>query len=291
LKLLIVTPIHNEALNIVELAEALKSSSRQPDMWIVVDDGSTDQGPAMLARVDIPFPHMVVRREQTAGGLIGGSAFKAWQAGIDSLEGSVLDFDAIMKLDADVDLPEKYLERALQALDGDQRLGLAGGVLLGKGNAEQNLHVPGPVKMYSRLGFQALKPLPREVGFDVMDEVAIKHEGLHVLVQKDNYFGVRRSIGASQGLVHGRRRNGRVCRWTAYYPPYFALHALRYAFRRPYLIGTIAMVFGYITATDGPYPPELKKAHTDEQRGKLRDIIRSPISWVTATYSTNGATR
>jgi dolichol-phosphate mannosyltransferase len=291
LKFLVVTPIHNEALNIVELAEALISSSRQPDMWIVVDDGSTDHGPSLLANVDIPFPHRVVRREQTAGGLIGGSAFKAWQAGIDSLGSPVLDFDAVMKLDADVDLPEQYLARALQALDGDKRLGLAGGVLLGKGNAEQNLHVPGPVKMYSRLGFLALNSLPREVGFDVMDEVAIKHAGLRVLVQKDNYFGVRRSIGASQGLVHGRRRNGRVCRWTAYYPPYFVLHALRYAFRRPYLIGAIAMGFGYLTATDGPYPSELKKAHRDEQRGKLREVLRSPVSWVKATYSTNGATR
>jgi dolichol-phosphate mannosyltransferase len=290
LKLLVVTPIHNEALNIVKLAEGLIASSRRPDMWVVVDDGSTDGGRSLLARVDLPFPLKVVQRVQNAGGLIGGSAFKAWQAGLDSLGSSVWDYDAVMKLDADVALPVEYLARAFEAVTSDQTLGLAGGVLVGKGNTEQNLHVPGPVKMYSRAGIQALNSLPREVGFDVMDEVAIKHVGLRVLVQKDNYFGVRRSIGASQGLVHGRRRNGRVCRWTAYYPPYFFLHALRYAFRRPYLIGSFAMIYGYSTASVGPYPLELRRAHSDEQRGKLREVARRPFSWIRETYSTKGVT-
>lgn len=283
LSLLIVTPIHNEEANIGVLADQLASSTRQPDLWVIVDDGSTDAGAAVVRAKELPFETVVLERKN-AGGLIGGSAFTAWQFGVDHAIGRHPDFSHIMKLDADVELPPSYLETALKAFKRDPKIGLVGGVLLGKRDREQTIHVPGPVKLYSADAYMALSEVPRRVGFDVMDELAIKSKELIVEVRKDLPFTVRRAIGASQGLVHGRRRNGVVCRWTGYWGPYFVLHAIRYLVRKPYIVGSGAMIYGYIKSSPGPYPPELKQAHAAEQKAKLLQALRRPRSWVRETY-------
>jgi glycosyltransferase involved in cell wall biosynthesis len=283
MNLLIVTPIHNEATNIAQLASQLAASSFRPALWVVVDDGSDDGGAQMVRPGELPFRTLVIAREN-AGGLIGGSAFTAWQHGVDHALNLAQDFDAVMKLDADVNLPSNYLETAVQTLQADRSVGVVGGVLTGKGDREQVIHVPGPVKLYSKAGYLALDALPRVVGFDVMDELAIKDAGLGVMVRKDMPFTVRRAIGASQGLVHGRRRNGLVCRWTGYWAPYFALHAFRYVFRKPYVIGSVAMAAGFLRAGAGPYPQHLRVAHGSEQRNKLVAASRSPRRWLRETY-------
>lgn len=280
--LLIVTPIHNEIRNITNLAEQLDASTLKPTLWVVVDDGSTDGGAEALESHASTFQRMIVSR-QHGGGLINGSAFGAWQFGVDAALRESPTYDLVMKLDADVDLPPGYLAASAAELT-DLRVGLAGGVLVGKGRHEQTLHVPGPVKMYSRAGYEALVHLPRHVGFDVMDELQIKQSGLAVSVVKTLGFRVRRDIGASQGLVHGRYRNGRVCRWTGYWLPYFLLHAIRYCARRPYVVGSLAMIIGFVRASPGPYDKRLRDLHRIEQQGKLKAALRSPVKWLRATY-------
>ncbi|XVA01297.1 glycosyltransferase family 2 protein [Prescottella equi] len=82
MSLIIVTPIHNEEANIGVLAEQIAESTLKPDLWIVVDDGSTDRGAEMIRAMEHPMETVVLRRDN-AGGLIGGSAFTAWQFGVD----------------------------------------------------------------------------------------------------------------------------------------------------------------------------------------------------------------
>ncbi len=279
-RVLIVTPMHNEQSNIGELAVSLSNLSFRAFDWVVVDDGSTDDSVARLKDKDgIQRARLEVRRNQ--GMLIGGSAFSAWRHGVDTV-GDLAGYTHIMKLDADVRLPSDYFELVLDKFsDG---VGIAGGVIENPEMREQRLHVPGPVKLYSVDAYEMLDELPSAVGFDVMDEVAIQQRGLSVEVVASARFQLARAIGASQGGLHGRFRNGRVCRWTGYDPVYFALHFVRYLARRPYIIGSFAMLRGFVTAGPGPYASELKRAHRRTQREKLARAVRSPVSWVRNTY-------
>lgn len=281
--LLIVTPMHNEQQNIALLARQLNESTVKPALWVVVDDGSTDRSVSSLESVDTAVRTKIVGRTNK-GGLIGGSAFTAWQYGVDQGLQELTDACYIMKLDADVELPRDYLERVLESFACGETVGVSGGILIENSDREQTVHVPGPVKLYSRIGYDALSAVPRAVGFDVMDEVAISAAGLRTVVRRDLPFRVRRPIGASQGLIHGRRRNGQVCKWTGYWVPYFFLHALRYAFRKPYAVGSIAMVIGYLRAGAGPYDKNLKKSHSRQQSQKLKRAIESPMTWYKEFY-------
>ena len=280
----IVTPAHDERDNIAELGGQLAVSTVHPDLWVVVDDGSTDGTGDVAAELQLPFPVKIVRRPND-GGLIGGSAFRAWQYGIDSLtEPERQSMSAVMKLDADVALPPAYLERALASLRANG-VGLVGGYKSDRSDREQLLHVPGSAGLYSRAGYEALRELPRHVGFDVVDAVAVRRAGLQVLVLRDLPYAMRRPVGASQGRVHGRRRNGVVCRWVGYSRTYFLLHVLRYVFRPPYAVGAMALVWGYLSAGRGPYPDWARSGTRDHQRSKMRALARHPIRWLRGTYA------
>ncbi|GAA1687115.1 hypothetical protein GCM10009808_00120 [Microbacterium sediminicola] len=278
--LLIVTPMHNEADNVEGLLASLREQAFRDFDWVVVDDGSTDGTSARIAELDTDGLASVVAKTND-GGLIGGSAYTSWRFGVAHAL-PTKPYSHVMKLDADVRLAPDYLERIVALASGD--VGVAGGVIVTSGMAEQKFHVPGPVKLYTADAYRATESMPSAIGFDVLDEVAAHLAGLRTAVDTDARFELARAIGASEGKVHGRYRNGRVCRWTGYSFPYFLVHCARYVARRPYVIGSLAMLWGYIRAGRGPYAPELKKAHARMQRAKLGRALRSPFGFWREAY-------
>src|SRR5215216_6561494 len=58
--LLIITPVRNEAEYLELTARAVEGQRRPPDLWIVVDDGSTDATPALLRELEARIPFLRV---------------------------------------------------------------------------------------------------------------------------------------------------------------------------------------------------------------------------------------
>ncbi|BBX50955.1 glycosyltransferase family 2 protein [Mycolicibacterium poriferae] len=278
--LLIVTPMHNEIDNVSGLLASLQAQQFRDFDWVVVDDGSTDGTAEYVAEVDTGHLATVLTKTND-GGLIGGSAYSSWRFGVsNALPGK--PYSHVMKLDADVRLAPDYLQRIVNLAQGPT--GIAGGVIVSKGMVEQKFHVPGPVKLYTVEAYRATESMPNAIGFDVLDEVAASLAGLETRVDTGAHFELARAIGASEGQIHGRFRNGRVCRWTGYSFPYFLVHCGRYLARRPYFVGSLAMLWGYFRAGPGPYAMDLKKAHARMQRAKLGRAIRSPLGFWREAY-------
>lgn len=269
---LVVTPARNEAERLPTLAASL--ARQQPGMigyWIVVDDGSTDATASCLPE-DLPFPSVVITRSND-GGLAKGSAFGAWLFGVEHGLRLLPEAERVMKLDADVVLADDHLGRLSER---DQDAGLVSGVLTGAGEVHRSDYTRGPLKAYSRRGLEVVRQLPTAVGFDVMDEVALRRAGLRVLVVPEATAELSRLTGSSEGLLRGRWRGGRVARWTGYHPGYLALRLVRYLWRRPYVIGSLATAAGWLSAGPGPYPLELRRELRREQSARLRQLVRRP---------------
>jgi glycosyltransferase involved in cell wall biosynthesis len=284
IKLVIVTPAHNEAVNIENLSVNLASLKFNFEVkWIVVDDNSSDGTSQALRETSFGKSAELVTAS-TSGRLIEGGAFAAWNKGVRRAYDIVPDFTHLMKLDADVILDREYFV-VLEPLFLDGTIGILGGVIV-RGGREQNFHVPGPVKIYSRACLEALHALPLKPGFDVMDEVAAGTQGFRVVVDAKAKIYLNRRIGGSQGALHGRRRNGLICRWVGYDPIYFLLHLARYSLRKPYIFGSLWMGFGFLTAGPSPYSHELRKIHAASQRKKLKNLCSNPVNFIYSTYST-----
>jgi glycosyltransferase involved in cell wall biosynthesis len=281
-RVLIVTPAHNEEANLPILADSIRNQSTNLEyIWVLVNDNSGDKTGSLFHSLEMPFECDSIETRST-GKLITGGAYFTWWRGIEHGLEKFSGIDYVLKLDADVKLSDSYFEEIYKALV--DKPDLLGGVIEGKGR-EQIDSVPGPVKMYSRNALNLIRELPVATGFDVMDEVLCKLHGLKVKIVKTATFSLSRPIGHSQGKLHGRFRNGVVCRWTGYAPEYFSLHLIRYFFRSPWVFGSLWLLFGYISAGRGPYSASLREHHRQIQRRKLKVIVRNPLKSVFQLYS------
>ena len=85
--------------------------------WIVVDDGSTDETPAILAEYAARLPYLtVVRRDDRGRRSVGPGVVEAFYAGLERVD--LGRFDYLCKLDMDLDLPPRYFEGLMRADGG-----------------------------------------------------------------------------------------------------------------------------------------------------------------------------
>lgn len=267
---IVVTPAHNEAERLPGLAATLMAQTADlVSLWVVVDDGSTD-GTGDCLPEPLPFPVHVLRRDNE-GGLAHASEFAAFVFGADAGLELCPDATRVMKLDADVQLAPDYLAALADVTD---EVGLVAGRIDEAEEPARADHTRGALKCYSREAYAIVRRLPRGLGWDVLDEVAVRSAGLRVEVWHRARSTVARHTGTSEGgLLSGRGRAGVVSRWTGYHPIYFALRLARYSLKRPVLVGSVAMAWAYASSGRGPFEAELRAAHRVEQKARLRRML------------------
>src|SRR5262249_25674743 len=106
---LLVSPCRDEASFMARTLDSVAAQSIPPALWIVVDDGSTDRTPEILAEYARRLPFLrVMKRADRGGRSVGPGVIEAFYAGLDGVD---LDrFDYLCKLDMDLDLPPRYFE-------------------------------------------------------------------------------------------------------------------------------------------------------------------------------------
>jgi poly-beta-1,6-N-acetyl-D-glucosamine synthase len=60
-ELLLITPARDEAAHLERTIRAVAAQTQRPDLWLIVDDGSTDATPEILAHAaaELPFLRVV----------------------------------------------------------------------------------------------------------------------------------------------------------------------------------------------------------------------------------------
>jgi dolichol-phosphate mannosyltransferase len=284
MRISVVIPCRNEAEN---LRDVIESISRQDTDYVknvlLIENNSTDNTLSVareLSRESSSFGlNIEAMRYEVAGNLFSAVEYDAFLFGASYLLENHPQDTHIMKLDADVRLNSDYF-RAL--LDRNLDFDLTGGKLSG----EQFWNIPGCIKLYSLRAFEVLKKeLPSALGWDVLDEVLLRKHGMQVVYSEKALYRIARITGISEGLINGRKRLGIVCHFTGYSKTYFALKFVRYIFRKPLLIGSIAMLVGYLSRQTSPFSEDLISHFRTEQKIKLKSMIRNPISWIRRTYS------
>jgi glycosyltransferase involved in cell wall biosynthesis len=212
----VVTPARDEADNIRRLASSLAAQAVIPTCWVVVDDGSRDETPAILAELerDASWIRAVAGRP-SADVQRGGPVVRAFHVGLESL--ADIDAHVVVKVDADVSFEPDYFVRLLQAFADDDRLGIASGAAW---ELEDGRWVPrhmtgdsvwGAARSYRRECLRAVLPLEERMGWDGIDAYKAALAGWSTRTIEDLPFrhhrkegerdGARRTAWAAQGAA------------------------------------------------------------------------------------------
>lgn len=258
-RLLVISPVRNEAAHIELVARSLARQTRPPDLWVVVDDRSEDDTPSLLAHLEseLDFMHVLQAPPVDAEGARDRLALAAEARAFNLALASVpwQAYTHVAKLDGDIELSPRYFEQLLDAFAEDPRLGLAGGVLRerdgeGWAPAEEgsDYHVRGALKCYTSSCLAAIGGMQERLGWDTIDEVYARMRGFHTRTLPALVGLHHRPCASADGILRGRARHGR-CLYVTHYPPAWVwLRSLKTAREQPRLLSGAAFLAGYLWA-------------------------------------------
>ena len=253
----LISPCRNEARFIKTTLDSVISQSELPALWVIVDDGSTDETMDILTQYSAQYPWIkVVAKPDRGHRAVGPGVIEAFYVGLEAL--CLSEFDFICKLDVDLDLPPRYFEILMDRMQADPRLGSASGKpyyrsttgawVSEKCGDEMSV---GMTKFYRTSCFQDIGGFVREVMWDGIDCHKARQRGWVVRSwdEPDLQFHHLRPMGASDNnILTGRARHGFGQYFMRSDPLYFSATAVFRMTRPPYVIGGLAMLYGYARA-------------------------------------------
>jgi len=253
----LISPCRNEAAYLRRTLDSVIAQSVLPTLWIIVDDGSTDATPAILADYAARHPFIkVVPKPDRGHRAVGPGVIEAFYAGLAHVDLAAMDY--LCKLDVDLDLPPRYFEILMERMEAEPRLGTASGKPYVRDGAGSWISErcgdeisAGMTKFYRVACFQDIGGFVREVMWDGIDCHKARQLGwiARSWDEPDLQFEHLRHMGSSQqSILVGRRRHGFGQYFMGSDPFYFTATALYRLTYKPYLTGGLNMLAGYFGA-------------------------------------------
>jgi glycosyltransferase involved in cell wall biosynthesis len=254
-RIVIVSPCRDEARTLERTIACMEAQTLPPLRWIVVDDGSTDATPQILenARKRVPWLR-VVKRADRGFRKVGGGVIDAFYDGLASVD---VDYDFVAKMDVDLEFSPRYLERIVGSFARDPKLAAASGKVFrpeDAGFVEEFMideMVAGQFKLYRRDAFERIGGFVREVMWDGIDFHRARMEGYRTASLSDPELRIThlRLMGSSdQSVYRGRLRWGKGQWFMGSSFPYVLASGLFRMREKPYVIGGLLIVAGYVQA-------------------------------------------
>lgn len=274
----IITPARDEEKFIEQTIRSVVKQTVLPAQWIIVNDGSTDRTGAIIDEFGRQYPWIRPRHRQDRGyRKAGGGVIEAFYDGYNELTCS--DWEYLVKLDGDLTLPEDYFEKSIRRFDQDPLLGIGGGTIChlidGALGVEEcpKFHVRGATKIYRKDCWNAIHGLWPAPGWDTIDEVKANMLGWKTYSFPELQLVHHRLTGSAEGSWRGRVKNGHAEYVSGYHPLYAVARSLSNMARKPYVLGSIAMLYGffrsYLCRAGRVNDPELIKYLQDQQMRRL----------------------
>ena len=256
----LISPARNEAQFIRKTLDSVLAQTVLPKRWIIIDDGSTDETPDILAdyaaKHDLIEVHTRANRGRRA---LGGGVVEVFNSGLELLKDEPVDF--VCKLDVDLVLPPRYFERLLEEMRADERLGSVSGkpyFWLGEeGRSElkseriaDDVSV-GASKFYRRAFLDDIGGLVKGLIWDGVDCYRGRMLGWRSksIDGPELRFIHLRPMGSSdRGIFTGRMRLGEGYWFIGAAPLFVFATALYRVTHKPAVIGSLATIWGYTRA-------------------------------------------
>ncbi len=252
----LITPCRDEDDYGQRTIDSVLSQTTPPALWVIVDDGSTDNTPELIKAAQERVDYIqVVRREDRGKRAVGPGVIDAFYAGLDTV--NMDDFDYICKFDLDLEIPDVYFEELMKRMEAEPRLGTCSGkpyypdpetgkLISEKCGDEMSV---GMTKFYRVSCFKEIGGFVREVMWDGID--CHRCRMLNWIACSWDDEAIRflhlRAMGSSQKSIWtGRMRHGFGQYFMGTSLLYMTVSAVYRMSRPPIILGGLSMWWGYV---------------------------------------------
>jgi hypothetical protein len=282
----LVTAACNEGRFIESTIRSVVAQELHPARWVIVSDNSNDDTDAIVEKYAATHGFIQLHRLTEDHPRNFAAQVYAINAGIAQLRGTEYAF--IGNLDADITFDSCYFRNLLEKFRHDARLGIGGGTIYERcgdifrsRKANSTTSVAHAVQLFRRECFEALGgaylPLPYGAP-DTCAEVMARVKGWHVASFSDLIVFHHRPTGSAGGLLHGCFRKGRMDYSIGTLPLFEVLKLLRRVPTKPYLIGSVARLVGflqcYCRGEQRAVSEEFMTCLRKEQAERLRSLLQ-----------------
>jgi biofilm PGA synthesis N-glycosyltransferase PgaC len=251
---LLISPCRDEAGHMRETLNSVINQTVRPAKWIIVDDGSTDSTPQILAeyRAKHDWIEVVTRRDRGQRS-VGPGVIEAFYAGYNTINPD--DYDYLCKLDLDLSLPPRYFETLISRMTTNPRIATCSGKAYIKesGRLISERHGNdtslGMTKFYRVSSFKEIGGFVHEVMWDGIDCHRCRMKGWIACSwdEPELRFVHLRPMGSSQqSIFAGRIRHGYGQYFMGTGFLYVAASAVFRLNQKPYVLGSTAMLWGWV---------------------------------------------
>lgn len=253
-RIVVISPCRDEEATLPTTIAAMERQTRKPDAWVVVDDGSSDRTPEILAEASRRLPWMqVIRRPDRGFRKLGGGVIDAFYEGL----AAAGPYDFVAKMDVDLDFSSRYIERLLEEFARDPQLAAASGKVY-REEAGRLVYefmidemVAGQFKFYRREAFERIGGFVRGLMWDGIDFHRARMLGYRTASIDDPELRIvhLRLMGSSdRSVFRGRLRWGEGQWFMGAAFPYVVASGLFRMREEPIVVGGLLIILGYVLA-------------------------------------------
>lgn len=248
----IVIPAHNEADSIGLTLYSLVNQTLLPKKVIVVNDNSTDSTASIINGYAEKHSFItLVNAKSSNQHLPGSKIINAFYKGYQTLD---TEYDVICKFDADLILPNNYLECLAVHFNTNKKLGMASGFCYIEKNGNwvlENLtrkdHIRGALKAYRKACFLQIGKLKPSMGWDTVDELLAKYYDWEILTDESLHVKHLKPTGVSYNKASKYLQGGAMYKMRYGFIITF-ISALKLAYKKRSLTQFKNYISGYFKA-------------------------------------------
>lgn len=280
MKYTIIITAKNEEQNITDTLNSVVNQTLKPTYCLVVDDGSDDQTAEIIKEFSksYPFVHYLYNDGEKKY-VLGGNVIRVFNVGKDYIDSQNVDYDYVVKMDADIEFESDFFETINNKIK-DGKWGIVSGTpYYMEGDRKIHefsplWHSHGQFKIYHKKCLEEIGGIDRNLGWDCADNVKAIYFGWKTAAFRDIHYLMFRKVGGKSNLKKGRINHGLGAYQLGYSFAYLLIRAMHDAFKKPYIIGSYFLVFGYFK---GLFNKEYVKYLTKLQRKVLRKLFWSNL--------------
>ncbi len=236
--------------------DSVIAQSVRPGKWVIVDDGSTDETPRILAEYAGRHDWIkIVTRRDRGRRAVGPGVVDAFYAGYESVDPD--EYEYLCKLDLDLLLPPRYFEILIGRMmanpliatcSGKSYIRESGRLVFERHSDDTSL---GMTKFYRVSSFKGIGGFVHEVMWDGIDCHQCRMKGWIACSwdEPDLRFIHLRPMGSSQESIYaGRMRHGFGQYFMGTGFVYLLASAIGRLNQKPYVLGSFAMLWGWLSS-------------------------------------------